>query len=152
MFCAEPVSVLVTVILPLVVIGPPNTDIPGPGVRSTEVTVPTNWSVDDMVKFGYVPVMPTLAPAVKTTVWSGAELVMVKVSVVAFVVTDIPVPEATVSVSLLLSATIVTCVATATFLKINWSEPLSVLVTVIVPVVVTGPPVVLMPVPPTTST
>ena len=106
MFCEEPLSLLVTVMEPLVVMGPPDTAIPVPAVRFTEVTVPTNWSLDAMVNEGYVPVIDTFAPAVSTTVWSGDAFVMVSVSVVAFVVTEMPVPAATVNVSLLVSATI----------------------------------------------
>ena len=45
-------AVFVTVMLPLEVIGPPDTDIPVPAVKSTLVTVPSNWSSDVIVKLG----------------------------------------------------------------------------------------------------
>ena len=56
--------------------------------------------------------------------------VIVNVSVPAFVVTFIPVPETTVNVSLLVSATIVDWLATAMFLNMFCAEPVSVFVTV----------------------
>jgi hypothetical protein len=80
------------------------------------------------------------------TTWSGALLVIVSVSVVAFVVRVIPVPAAVVNVSLLESATIVGSPATAKFLKMFWAEPVSVFVTVILPLEVIGPPDTEMPV------
>jgi hypothetical protein len=58
-----------------------------------------------------------------------------------------PVPAVTVSVSLLLSATIVLLPVTAKFLKIFCADPVSVLVTVKVPLEVIVAPVIDMPVP-----
>jgi hypothetical protein len=45
-------AVLLTVMLPLDVTGPPLTEIPVPAVKSTEVTVPVNWSLVVTVKLG----------------------------------------------------------------------------------------------------
>ena len=96
----------VTVIDPLVVIGPPLTSIRSPAVRSIDVTVPPlDGDTLVMVKLGYVPVTPMPDPAVRTTVWSGSVLVMVMVSVEALVVIATPVPLAKVNVSLYASAT-----------------------------------------------
>jgi hypothetical protein len=67
-FWLEPLSLLVTVIEPLLVIGEPDTVIPVPAVTPTEVTVPTNWSLDVTVKLGYVPVTTVVpAPVMLTT-------------------------------------------------------------------------------------
>jgi hypothetical protein len=121
MFCEEPLSLFVTVIEPLLVIGPPATVIPVPAVRLTEVTVPTYWSLDVTVKLGYVPVTTEVpAPVIETT-WSGALLVIVKLGYVPDV--DIPVPA---------------------FNTTTWSG--AVLVTVMDPLVVIGPPLTLIPV------
>jgi hypothetical protein len=64
---SEPVEVTVPVrVIPLTV-----------PVPETEVTVPTNWSADVMLKFGYAPVIVVVPPPVSVTVWSGDVLVTV---------------------------------------------------------------------------
>jgi hypothetical protein len=101
-------------IVPVEVIVPP---VIG-AVVAIDVTVPPDEGEEFvMVKFGYVPVTEIPVPAVSATVWSGAVLVNVNVSVTASVVTEIPVPDATVSVSSFISATIVDCPDTAMFLN-----------------------------------
>ena len=45
-------DVFTTLIFPLLVIGPPLTEMPVPAVKFTEVTVPLNWSLAVMVKLG----------------------------------------------------------------------------------------------------
>ena len=47
-------------------------------VPDTLVTVPTYWSLDVIVKFGYVPLMLVVPAPVSDTTWSGAVLVTVK--------------------------------------------------------------------------
>lgn len=92
-----------------------------------------------------VPVVPVTAQ-ISVTVPPASVTVNVTVSVVSSVVIAIPEP-ANVSVSALLSAVIVFCPDTAIDLKIHCEEPLSVLHTVIEPLLVTGLPETDIPVP-----
>ena len=71
-----------------------------------DVTVPPEEG-DELVivKLGYVPETEMPVPAVNATVWSGALLVIVSVSVEALVVSVTPVPADIVSVSAIASAT-----------------------------------------------
>jgi hypothetical protein len=171
--CEEPLSVLQTVIEPLLVIGLPEIEIPVPAVKPTLVTVPTqsvlelkvDQSEEDKaplfvalavgtfkvmfpllvtgvpVTFTSEPAVPVQRPTLVTVPVHEVDIVqIVKVSLEAFVKTDILFPPTTVRVSVLLSATIVSCPATAIHLNIHWSEPLSELVTVIDPLPVIGLP------------
>ena len=97
-----------------------------------------------------VPVVPT-APQISVTVPPESVTVNVIVSVVSSVVIAIPEP-AKVTVSAFESATISFCPETANVLNIHWSEPLSVLVTVMSPLLVIGLPDTLNPPPLTKPT
>jgi hypothetical protein len=46
-------------------------------VPETEVTVPTYWSFDVIVKLGYVPVTTVVPAPVRLTIWSGSVFVIV---------------------------------------------------------------------------
>ncbi len=93
---------MMTSIAPLLVIGPPEMEIPVPAVSETLVTVPTYWSEEEIVKLGYVPVIVVVPPCVRTTVWSGAVLVT---SIVPLDVTGPPEIEMPIPA---VSATLVT--------------------------------------------
>ena len=92
-FVYEPAEtvVLANATVPLVVIVPPVNPVPAVML----VTVPPlDGAVFVIVKLGYVPDVLIPVPAVKTTVWSGAVLVIVNVPDVVIGLPDtlIPVP------------------------------------------------------------
>ena len=71
-------SVPASVIVPLLVTGPPDVVRPVvPPLTSILVTVPAPLVGDEIVKFGYVPVTVVAPEPVRATTWSGAVLVTV---------------------------------------------------------------------------
>ena len=65
-------------------------------VPETLVTVPTYWSFDVIVKFGYDPVTTVVPAPVSETIWFGAVFVIVNDGYVPLI--EIPVPAVRVTV------------------------------------------------------
>ena len=93
---STPVSAPPSVRLPLDVTVPDRLMPLTVPVPETLVTVPTNWSLDVMVKLGYVPEMLVVPAPVNDTIWSGAVLVIVKLGYVPDVLMPVPAVSTTV--------------------------------------------------------
>ena len=87
---STPLSVPPSVRLPLDVTVPDRLMPLTVPVPETLVTVPTYWSLDVMVKFGYVPEMLVVPAPVNATTWSGRVLVIVKLGYVPDVLMPVP--------------------------------------------------------------
>jgi hypothetical protein len=124
--------------------------------QSVELKYPSVETPDWVIPI--VPVVVIVPPVIGAVVPTDVRVppeplaLIVSVSVVSLVVIVTPEPATTVRVSSLVSAIIVDWPATAMFLKIFCDEPLSLLVTVIDPLVVIGPPLTVIPVPAVRST
>jgi hypothetical protein len=136
-------------------------------VPVTLVTVPPlDGAVLVIVKLGYVPLVDIPVPAVKTTVWSGAVLVTVKVPlpVIGLPLTEIPVPAVAATLvtvptlTELPNAVELPLIVIAEFTRAELGidvrlapEPLNVVAVMVVPVMALGvvAPIVILSIVPT---